>query len=202
MQRPCLCYTHLVHDDLEQRKSQHLDLVQRAEVEPDAADPLFGCVRLVHRALPELSLDDVDLSTELCGRPLKAPLMVTGMTGGTERAGQINRDLAALAQETGVAFGVGSMRILLDQPELLPTFAVQSRPPLLFANLGAQQLVQRGTGAALKLIEMLKADGICIHLNPAQELVQEGGDRDFRGGLEAIKGLVAAIGPDRVLVKE
>ena len=107
MQRPCLCYTHLVHDDLEQRKSQHLDLVQRAEVEPDAADPLFGCVRLVHRALPELSLDDVDLSTELCGRPLKAPLMVTGMTGGTERAGQINRDLAALAQETGVAFGVG-----------------------------------------------------------------------------------------------
>ena len=190
MQRPCLCYTHLVHDDMEQRKSQHLDLVQRAEVEPDAADPLFGCVRLVHRALPELSLDDVDLSTELCGRPLKAPLMVTGMTGGTERAGQINRDLAALAQETGVAFGVGSMRILLDQPELLPTFAVQSRPPLLFANLGAQQLVQRGTDAALNLIDLIKADGIAIHLNAAQELVQEGGDRDFRGQIDAISKLV------------
>src|SRR5438105_4389974 len=163
-----------VHDDLPQRKSQHLDLVQRDEVEPEGADALLGCVRLVHRALPELSLDEVDLGAELCGKPLKAPLMITGMTGGTDRAGQINRDLAALAQEAGVAFGVGSMRIVLDQPELLTTFAVKpARPPLLFANLGAQQLVQRGTAAALRLIELLGADGICIHLNPAQELVQD-----------------------------
>src|SRR5262249_35770784 len=128
---PLPCYTLAVHDDLEQRKSQHLDLVQRDEVEPESADPLFDCVHLIHRALPELSLDEVDLSTDLCGRALKAPLIITGMTGGTERAGQINRDLAALAQETGVAFGVGSMRVLLDQPDLLPTFAVQSPPPLL-----------------------------------------------------------------------
>src|SRR5579863_10349284 len=111
-----------MHDDLPQRKSQHLDLVQRDEVEPEGADSLLRCVRLVHRALPELSLDEIDLSAELCGKPLKAPLMVVGMTGGTERAGQINRDLAALAQEMGVAFGVGSMRVLLDQPELLTTF--------------------------------------------------------------------------------
>ena len=186
-----------MHDDLSQRKSQHLDLVQRDEVEP--ADALFSCVRLLHRALPELSLEEIDLSAELCGRPLKAPLMIVGMTGGTERAGQINRDLAAIAQEAGVAFGVGSMRILLDQPELLPTFAVQARPPLLMANLGAQQLVQRGPDAALKLIELLQADGIAIHLNAAQELVQEGGDRDFRGQLEAIGKLA---GKANVLVKE
>jgi isopentenyl-diphosphate delta-isomerase len=192
-----------MHDDLSQRKSQHLDLVQREEVEPEAADPLLSCVRLVHRALPELSLDQIDLSAELCGRTLKAPLMVTGMTGGTDRAAQINRDLAALAQEMGVAFGVGSMRILLEQPELLPTFAVKpSRPPLLLANLGAQQLAQRGPAAALRLIDLLGADGICIHLNPAQELVQDGGDRDFRGCLDGIGALVLAAGPERVLVKE
>jgi isopentenyl-diphosphate delta-isomerase len=190
-----------VHDDLEQRKSQHLDLVQRDEVE--TSDTLFSCVRLVHRALPELALDGIDLDAELCGRRLKAPLMITGMTGGTERAGQINRDLAALAQEMGVAFGVGSMRILLDQPDLLPTFAVKpARPPLLLANLGAQQLVQRGTGAALRLIELLGADGIAIHLNPAQELVQAEGDRDFRGCLDAIAALVRDLGAGRVLVKE
>src|SRR5216683_7798135 len=100
MHAPCrACYFPLVHDDLEQRKSQHLDLVQRDEVEPEAADPLFSCVRLVHRALPELSIDDVDLSAQLCGKTLKAPLMVVGMTGGTQRAGQINHDLAAIAQE-------------------------------------------------------------------------------------------------------
>jgi isopentenyl-diphosphate delta-isomerase len=196
-----VCYILLVHDDLEQRKSQHLDLVQRDEVE--TADTLFSCVRLVHRALPELDLAGIEMGTELCGRALKAPLMVTGMTGGTERAGQINRDLAALAQEMGVAFGVGSMRILLDHPELLPTFAVKpSRPPLLLANLGAQQLVQRGSGAALKLIEMLGADGIAIHLNPAQELVQAEGDRDFRGCLDAIGALVKELGAAHVLVKE
>ena len=191
-----------MHDDLEQRKSQHLDLVQRPEVEPDGSDPLFACARLVHRALPELSLDQIDLSVELCGKTLKAPLMIVGMTGGTERAGQINRDLAAVAEEEGVAFGVGSMRILFDQPDLLPTFAPRSaRPPLLFANLGAQQLAQRGSSAALKLIEMLAADGICIHLNPAQELVQADGDRDFRGCLDAIAALAADLGP-RLIVKE
>ncbi|HMC33903.1 MAG TPA: type 2 isopentenyl-diphosphate Delta-isomerase, partial [Myxococcales bacterium] len=114
-----------MHDDVSRRKSQHLDLVQREEVEPAGTDPLFRCVRLVHRALPELRLADVDLSAELSGARLRAPLMVVGMTGGTDRAGQINRDLARVAEEEGIAFGVGSMRVLLDQPELLPTFDVR-----------------------------------------------------------------------------
>jgi isopentenyl-diphosphate delta-isomerase len=192
-----------VHDDLEQRKSQHLDLVQRDEVEPEGADTLLSCVRLVHRATPELSLDEIDLSAELCGKALRAPVMIVGMTGGTDRAGQINRDLAMVAQETGIAFGVGSMRILLDEPDRLSTFAVKpARPPLLLANLGAQQLVQRGPSAAVRLIEMLGADGIAIHLNAAQELVQVDGDRDFRGCLESISSLAGEIGADRVLVKE
>ncbi|TMA16147.1 MAG: type 2 isopentenyl-diphosphate Delta-isomerase, partial [Deltaproteobacteria bacterium] len=64
-----------MHDDLEQRKSQHLDLVQRPEVEPEGSDPLLSCVRFVHRAAPELSLDQIELSAELCGRSLRAPLM-------------------------------------------------------------------------------------------------------------------------------
>ncbi|HEY6911491.1 MAG TPA: type 2 isopentenyl-diphosphate Delta-isomerase [Myxococcales bacterium] len=192
-----------MHDDLPQRKSQHLDLVQRPEVEPEGVDTLLSCVKLVHRALPELALAQIDLTTRLCGRTLKAPLMITGMTGGTERAGQINRDLALVAEEEGVAFGVGSMRVLLEQPALLDTFAVKpARPPLLFANLGAQQLAQRGSGAALRLIELLGADAIAIHLNPAQELVQADGDRDFRGCLEAIAALVREAGSDKVLVKE
>ncbi|HET9754216.1 MAG TPA: type 2 isopentenyl-diphosphate Delta-isomerase [Myxococcales bacterium] len=192
-----------MHDDLPQRKSQHLDLVQRPEVEPEGVDTLLSCVRLVHRALPELSLGQIDLKTRLCGRTLQAPLMITGMTGGTDRAGQINRDLAAVAEEAGVAFGVGSMRVLLDQPGLLDTFAVKpARPPLLFANLGAQQLVQRGSGAAMRLIELLDADAIAIHLNAAQELVQADGDRDFRGCLDAIAALVREAGSEKVLVKE
>src|SRR3989454_11249986 len=115
--------------------------------------------------------------------------MIVGMTGGTERAGRINRDLATLAEEAGVAFGVGSMRILLEQPDLLATFAVKpARPPLLAANLGAQQLVQRGTLAGLRVMEMLEADAIAIHLNAAQELVQAGGDRAFFRWPGALRG--------------
>src|SRR3989454_2328701 len=124
--------------------------------------------------------------------------MIVGMTGGTERAGRINRDLATLAEEAGVAFGVGSMRILLEQPDLLGTFAVKpARPPLLAANLGAQQLVQRGTGAGLRVLEMLEADAIAIHLNAAQELVQAGGDRDFFGCLGAVGEVVGEGGAGR-----
>ena len=191
-----------MHDDLGHRKAEHLDLVARQEVEPEETDPLFSCVRLVHRALPELKLSEIELGAELCGGRLKAPFMITGMTGGTERAGQINRDLARVAEEEGVAFGVGSMRIVLDRPELLATFDVRpARPPRLLANLGAQQLVQRGTDAALRLIELIGADGLCIHLNPAQELVQAGGDRDFTGQLDAISKVAGELG-ERLVVKE
>ncbi|GAC1344683.1 MAG: type 2 isopentenyl-diphosphate Delta-isomerase [Myxococcales bacterium] len=190
-----------MHDDLEQRKSQHLDLAVNEEVEPSGSDPLLRCVRLVHSALPELSLDQVDVSTRLCGVALRAPLMIVGMTGGTARASRINQDLALLAQEEGIAFGVGSMRIVLREPERLSTFDVRpARPPLLFANLGAQQLAQT-PDAAPRLIELLGADGICIHLNPAQELVQADGDRDFRGCLDAIGALARTLG-DKLVVKE
>src|SRR5207237_3955934 len=107
----------------------------------------------------------VDLSIELCGARLRAPLMIVGMTGGTERAGNINRQLAQIAQEEGIAFGLGSMRILLREPARLSTFDVRpARPPLLLANLGAQNFV-RDPGAPQRLIEMVGADGICIHLN-------------------------------------
>src|SRR5207253_309253 len=83
---------------------------------PAWTDPLFSCVHLVHRALPELRLADVDLGAELSGGRLAAPFIILGMTGGTPAAAAINRDLARVAEEEGVAFGVGSMRILLDRP--------------------------------------------------------------------------------------
>jgi isopentenyl-diphosphate delta-isomerase len=190
-----------MHDDLEQRKSQHLDLALRPDVEPEGDGPLWRCVRFIHCALPELRMDEVDLSATLCGVKLRAPLMIVGMTGGTARAAQINRDLALLAQEEGIAFGVGSMRVVLRDPASIATFDVRpARPPLLLANLGAQQLVQT-PDAAQRLIDALGADGICIHLNPGQELVQEEGDRDFTGCLDAIGALAHTLGP-KLLVKE
>src|SRR4051812_28030528 len=98
------------------RKDAHLDLCATQEVEPAENSPLLDCVRLVHCAMPELSTQDVDTSVALWGKRLKLPLMVTGMTGGTDRAATVNRDLATLAQKHGLAFGVGSQRAMAEDP--------------------------------------------------------------------------------------
>src|SRR6476661_5723819 len=103
-------------DSTARRKDAHLDLCASGEVEPVQNRTLFEDVRLVHCAMPELAIADLDLSTELFGKKLKAPLMVTGMTGGTDRAGAVNRDLARLAEKHGLPFGVGSQRAMLDDP--------------------------------------------------------------------------------------
>lgn len=189
--------------DLEQRKDQHLDLVLTESVERQGVTTLFEHVHLVHDALPELSIDEISLETVVLGKALRAPLMLTGMTGGTERAGAINRDLAAAAQARGVALGVGSQRAMHATPARSSTFRLRDVAPdvLLFGNVGAQQIEPMGVAGVRALMESIDADGICVHLNPGQELVQPGGDRSFRGCLDAIRRLADVLGP-RVWVKE
>lgn len=190
-------------DALEERKNQHLDLCLKQAVEGTGAGTLFGDLHLVHDALPELSVDGLDLSTTLLGRRLRAPLLVVGMTGGTARAGVVNRDLARAAQAAGVAFGVGSQRPMAARPEAAATYRVRDVAPdvVLFGNIGAQQIIEYGVERVRALVEAIEADGVFVHLNPAQELVQPGGDRSFVGCLDAIARLVDVLGP-RVWVKE
>jgi isopentenyl-diphosphate delta-isomerase len=190
-------------DDIEKRKDHHLDLVLSEDVEGKGLSPLFEHVHLVHDALPELALDGLALSTTVLGRTLRAPLLVVGMTGGTARAGAINRDLAAAAQARGVAFGVGSQRAMHVSPARAPTVRVREVAPdiVIFGNVGAQQIQSMGVAGVRALMEDIGADGIFVHLNPGQELVQPGGDRDFRGCLDGILRLADALGP-RVWVKE
>ncbi|NJD31202.1 MAG: type 2 isopentenyl-diphosphate Delta-isomerase [Gammaproteobacteria bacterium] len=143
----------------------------------------FDAYDFVNEALPELSLGSLDLTCELAGHRLRAPLMIAPMTGGTERGRQINRRLAAAAERFGLAMGVGSQRIAIEDPTLEEWFQVRDVAPsvLLFANLGAAQLA-RGYGVeqARRAVAMIGADALFIHLNPLQEAVQ-GGNRDFRG---------------------
>lgn len=185
------------------RKDAHLDLCANEEVAPAENSTLFECVRLVHCAMPELSYDTLDLSMPWFGKTLKAPILITGMTGGTERAGAVNRDLAQVAEEFGVAFGVGSQRAMAERPELLSTYAVRSVAPtmVLLGNIGLTQAVKLGVDRVRALADDLGADALAVHLNPGQELTQPEGDRDFRGGYEVIGKLVKAMG-DRLLVKE
>jgi isopentenyl-diphosphate delta-isomerase len=188
--------------EIVERKLSHIDLCVRADVESHGAT-LFEQVQLVHEALPELSCDQIDPSVEMMGRRLQAPVLISGMTGGAPRARELNRAFATAAQKFGLGMGVGSQRAMLLHPELAETYRVRDVAPdvLLLANIGAVQARESGPKAILELVEAIGADALCVHLNPAQELVQDEGDRDFRGCLQAIGELVSEV-PVPIVVKE
>lgn len=190
-------------EPISERKRSHLDLCADGPVEQLGKTTLFEEVELVHDALPELAVDALDVGTTLVGRPLRAPLLITGMTGGTAEAAAVNRDLARVAEERGIGFGLGSQRAMYVQPDLADTFRVREHAPtaLVFANLGSVQASTMATADVERLVRAVGADALCIHLNPAQEMIQPGGDRDFRGGLETIRRVVREL-PLPVVVKE
>jgi isopentenyl-diphosphate delta-isomerase len=189
--------------DIRQRKQDHLTLCSSGEVQFRARDTLLRDVHLVHQALPELAEHDLDLGVTLAGRRLKAPLVIAGMTGGVTEAAAINRDLAAAAERLGLAFGLGSQRAMLRHPELAETYQVRGVAPtaMVLANLGVVKARQMRTAEVRALCDAVGASALCLHLNVAMELVQEDGDRDFRGGVATIRRLEQELGLP-VIVKE
>jgi len=192
----------MVDDGIQQRKADHVRIVLSKDVAHQGGS-LLDCVQLVHNALPELALSEIDTSCEFFGKRLSAPLMITSMTGGGDRTGDLNHQFAQSAGRANIAFSVGSQRVLLEHPERLGDFAVRAEMEdgVLLGNIGAQQLVAYSAARIVELTQMIQADGMCVHLNPAHELAQQGGDRDFRGQLAAIAEIVEKL-DGRVLVKE
>ncbi|MBV8300300.1 MAG: type 2 isopentenyl-diphosphate Delta-isomerase [Candidatus Dormibacteraeota bacterium] len=174
------------------RKADHIRINLEEDVDAKGIDPGFGAYRFVHSALPEIDLEEVRLTASFLGHGLSAPVLISCMTGGTDRARQLNRHLAAAAEQHGMAMGVGSCRALLERPDLLPTFEVRSVAPhiLLLANLGAVQL-NRGVSAddCRRIVGMLQADALVLHCNPLQEALQPEGDTCFAGLLPRIEAL-------------
>ena len=188
---------------LSQRKLDHLSLCATAEVEARLADTLLSEVTLLHNGLPELDHDAVSTRCTFAGKQLAAPLLITGMTGGAAQARDINRRLAATAEAHGIAFGVGSQRAMLRDRATLDTYAVRDIAPttLLLGNIGAVQAASSTTAELQDIVGTIGADALCVHLNPAQEIIQDDGDRDFRGCLDAITRLRHELGRP-VIVKE
>lgn len=185
------------------RKLDHIRINLEEDVRSGLTTGLEN-YRFVHRALPELNLDEVDLGLTLFGKSLQAPLLISSMTGGTAEAGQINRTLAEAAQATGVAMGVGSQRAAIEDAELAASFQVRSYAPdiLLFANLGAIQL---NYGYDLRqcqqAVDMIEADALFLHLNCLQEAVQPEGETRFAGLLAKIEAICRQL-PVPIIAKE
>ncbi|MGA7988816.1 MAG: type 2 isopentenyl-diphosphate Delta-isomerase [Candidatus Dormiibacterota bacterium] len=186
------------------RKDEHLLININEDVGAKGIGSGFDDYRFVHRALPEIDLDDVDLQSRFLGKRVGAPLLISCMTGGTEHARLINERLARVAQRRTLAMGLGSCRVLLEQPEVLPTFDVREIAPdvPLLANLGAVQLnLGVGVDECRELLRVLRADALVLHLNPLQEALQPSGNTAFRGLLTRIEELCADLGAP-VIVKE
>jgi isopentenyl-diphosphate delta-isomerase len=186
------------------RKDDHLRININEDVAAKGVDAGFDDYRFVHRALPEIDLDDVHLTARFLDRTVGAPLLVSCMTGGTAQAGVINARLARVAQSRGLAMGLGSCRVLLEQPDVLPTFDVRAIAPdiPLLANLGAVQL-NLGVGVAecRHIVRTLGADALVLHLNPLQEALQPDGNTVFAGLLARIATVCAELDVP-VIVKE
>ena len=185
------------------RKTEHI----RINLDEDVSSSITSGLeqyRFEHQALPELNLSQVNLETEFLGKTLRAPILISSMTGGTDEAERLNQRLAIAAQEAGIAMGVGSQRAALENSSLDRTFQIRKFAPdiLLFANLGVIQLnYGYGVDECFRAVEMVGADGLILHLNALQEAVQPDGDTDFSGIIQKIEHVCNVLGVP-VIAKE
>ncbi|MDZ8221535.1 type 2 isopentenyl-diphosphate Delta-isomerase [Nostoc sp. ChiVER01] len=186
------------------RKADHIRICLEEDVQSHQITNGLERYRFTHSCLPELNHNDIDISTTFLGKHLNAPLLISSMTGGTEQAAMINQRLAQVAQHYKIAMGVGSQRVAVEKPQVADTFAVRKYAPdvLLFANLGAVQLNYKyGLDECLRVVDILEADALILHINPLQECIQPKGDTNFRGLLDKISELCIKM-PVPVIAKE
>jgi isopentenyl-diphosphate delta-isomerase len=189
----------------EKRKAEHIRICLEQKAQAKKATSGFEDIHLIHRALPEINRQEINLSTIFLGKTLKAPLIVGAMTGGTEQAVQINAAIAEAVEKLGLGMGLGSQRAAVEDKKLIETYAVaRKKAPnaFLIANIGGVQLVHGyGIKEVKKIVEMIDADAVAIHLNALQEAVQPEGQTNFKG----ILGQIAKVAGELdcpVIVKE
>jgi isopentenyl-diphosphate Delta-isomerase len=187
------------------RKEDHIRICLGNQAQARNATAGFEDIQLVHRALPEVNKAKINLSTTFLGKKFSAPLIVGAMTGGTEQAIQINSSIAQAVEKLGLGMGVGSQRAAIEDKKLEETYAItRKKAPnaFLIANIGGVQLVHGyGLKEVRKVVEMIDADAVAVHLNALQEAVQPEGQTNFKGVLAKIAEIAAALNTP-VIVKE
>ena len=192
-------------EETEKRKADHIRICLNQNAQARKTTTGFEDAHLVHRALPEIDKQKIDLSTTVFGHKFAAPLIVGAMTGGTAEATRINAAIAEAVETLHLGMGVGSQRAAIENKKLEKTFAIaRKKAPTAFliANIGGIQLVHGyGVKEVKKAVEIIDADAVAIHLNPLQEAVQPEGQTNFKGVLEKI-GEIAREVDKPVIVKE
>ena len=181
-------FFYIIHNmTTEQRKKDHIKICLENNVEIKKTG--FEDIFLIHNSLPELNLKEIDTKTIFLGKKLNLPLTIAAITGGTEEAKQINKDLAYVAEKKGIGFSLGSQRAMIEDPELKDTYYVRDVAPnvLLFGNIGIAQVKKINIKKIEDALSSIKADALCVHINPAQELFQKEGDFDFKGSISSLK---------------
>ena len=185
------------------RKDEHIRINLEENVQFRKLTTGLENLYFEHQALPELDLEEIDLSTELFQKQMRVPLMISSMTGGTENARNINLALATAAEQTGIGLGLGSMRVAIEEPKTADSFQVRDVAPsaLILANLGAVQLnYGLETEHCQQVVEMTAADALILHFNPVQEALQPEGDTNFAGLLGKIESVCKALDKDKIPV--
>lgn len=174
------------------RKSEHIRICSEKNVEAKIATAGFEYVHLIHRCIPEVDFEKIDLSVEFLGFKFKAPIMISAMTGGTAEATIINANLAKAAEELGIGMCLGSGRALLENPSSIYSFKVareKAEHTFISANIGFQELLTYSYGELRKMVEVLDADALTVHLNLLHELLQYDSSRIFKGVLNKLREL-------------
>ncbi|MEC0150912.1 type 2 isopentenyl-diphosphate Delta-isomerase, partial [Paenibacillus macerans] len=191
-------------ENTSERKTEHIRLCLEEQVNAEGIRTGFEKYVFRHNALPELNFDEISLKTTFLGAPIRTPLLISSMTGGSKLAGEINMRLAEAAERRGWTMGVGSIRAAVERDELAPTFAVRRFAPSIpvIANLGAVQLnYGYGPEDCRRAVDIAGADMLVLHLNGLQEVFQPEGNTSFGGLLSRIEQVCKAL-PVPVGVKE
>lgn len=192
-------------EQIKRRKKEGIEIPLTENVQSKNNTTLLECVSLIHNALPEINFEDIDLSTTFLNRNFCAPLIIDSMTGGTDEALIINRRLGNIAEKYGLGMGLGSQRAGLKSEKLVESYSIARRvapTAFLIANIGGAQLSEGlSSSDVLKIIKMIDADALAIHLNPLQELIQPEGEPRFKGITMKISELVQNVDIP-IIVKE
>ncbi|MHB8360617.1 MAG: type 2 isopentenyl-diphosphate Delta-isomerase [Thermoplasmataceae archaeon] len=182
---------------MENRKEEHIRIAEQREV--SSSHNYWDDITFIHKAVPEVDYDKIKTSVDFLGKKLKIPMIISSMTGGTELAMRINKNLAAAAEKFGIGMGLGSMRAAVEKKELSNTFSVINnyKIPMKIANIGAPQLLKQEkpafSDAQIEYVfNLIGADFLAIHFNFLQEMVQPEGDRNSKGVLKRLKDIAGS----------